>query len=102
MPQEFSLAMFDGCVNSEFQIIENETPVCVLTLTEILEHKKTPRQETFSLMFHGPLEPFIPQGIRTLKHAKLGELEIFLVPVGQDKGGFQYQSVFNLLLQARE
>ncbi len=102
MLNEFRLTTFDGCIGSEFQIIENESPVCVLTLTEKLEHKKTARQESFSLMFQGPLEPFLPQGMRRLRHATLGEMDIFLVPVAQGKGGFEYQSVFNLLLQARE
>jgi hypothetical protein len=102
MLNEFRLTTFDGCINSEFQIIENEAPVCMLTLTEVLEHKSTPHQETFSLVFHGPLEPFVPQGTCRLRHEKLGELELFLVPIAQNEKGFQYQAVFNLLLQPRE
>ena len=98
MLTEFRLATFDGCAGSEFQIIENDAPVCVLKLTEITEQIKTPRQEAFSLLFHGPPEPFVPQGMRRIRHGKLGELELFLVPVAQLKDGFQYQSVFNLLL----
>jgi hypothetical protein len=31
-----------------------------------------------------------------LKHERLGEMELLLVPVGQDKEGFQYQAVFIL------
>jgi hypothetical protein len=98
MLTEFRLATFDGCLNTEFQIIENEVSVCVLQLTDILELTKTPRQESFSLIFHGPLVPFLPQGIRTLKHSKLGELELFLVPVGKEKDGFQYEAAFNLMI----
>lgn len=102
MLTEFRLATFDGCVNSEFNIIENEIPVCALRLMEISERTRTPQQEIFSLMFHGPAEPFVPQGMRRLRHDKLGELELFLVPVGKEKDGFEYQAVFNLLLQPRE
>ena len=36
----------------------------------------------FSVLFHGPLEPVIPQGIYRLEHEKLGTLEFFIVPVG--------------------
>ncbi len=71
-------------------------PFC-LNLTEIVEHVKTEHNESFSLFFHGPSDRFVPQGIYNLKHAQLGELSIFLVPVAQDKNGFQYEAVFNLL-----
>ena len=98
MLAEFRLATFDGCLNTEFEIIENEGSVCALQLTDILEHTKTPRQETFSLIFHGPPAPFVPQGMRMLKHSKLGELELFLVPVGKEKDGFQYEAAFNLMI----
>jgi len=102
MSNDFCQAMFDSCVHSEFQIIENEAPVCTLELTDILARTKTPGQEAFSLMFQGPAEPFVPQGVRRLKHGTLGELDLFLVPVGKENDGFQYEAVFNLLLQPRE
>ena len=98
MLKEFRQATFETCVHSEFQIMENGSAVCALQLTEIVARTKTAAQETFSLMFQGPLAPFVPQGVRRLSHSQLGEMDIFLVPVGQDKDGFQYESVFNLLL----
>jgi hypothetical protein len=98
MQNEFRKATFETWVNSEFQIMENGSPVCALQLTGIVQRTKTPTQETFSLMFRGPLTPFLPQGIRSLKHGELGELDIFLVPVEKEKDGFEYEAVFNLLL----
>ena len=53
-------------------------------------------------MFHGPATHFIPQGIHKLQHAELGEGELFLVPVGKDKDGFEYEAVFNHLLQPKQ
>lgn len=102
MLKEFNQTMFSECVHSKFEIMENAAPVCVLELSEVVERIKTPRQESFSLMFRGPLTPFVPQGTRILRHAELGEMAIFLVPVGQEKDGFQYEAVFNKLLQPRE
>jgi len=102
MLKEFRQAMFDECVHSEFQIIENASSVCVLELVNVIERLKTPTQETFSLLFRGPQTPFVPQGIRRLKHSKLGELDIFLVPVGKEKDGFQYEAVFNKLFKPGE
>lgn len=36
----------------------------------------------FSLMFHGPLEPVMPQGNYRLEGEHFGSVELFLVPVG--------------------
>jgi hypothetical protein len=58
MLKEFSQVMFGECLHSEFQIIENDRPVCVLKLTDVVERTKTSRQEAFSLIFQGPLVPF--------------------------------------------
>ena len=41
----------------------------------------------------------MPQGIHRLTHSNLGELELFLVPVGRDSAGFQYEAAFNNLIQ---
>jgi hypothetical protein len=35
------------------------------------------------------------QRMHRLKHDKMGELEIFLVPVGKNERGYLYQAVFN-------
>lgn len=39
----------------------------------------------FSVLFHGPLEPVMPQGIYRLEHEQLGTLEFFIVPVGPNE-----------------
>lgn len=82
-------------VGTEFDVMDDPSRAICLTLTKVVEHVKTEHQETFSIFFHGPSDPFIPQGIHRLKHNSLGELNIFLVPIGQDKDGFQYEAVFN-------
>jgi hypothetical protein len=38
----------------------------------------------FSVLFHGPLEPVMPQGIYRVEHEQLGTMELFIVPVGPD------------------
>lgn len=39
----------------------------------------------FAVLFHGPLEPVLPQGIYRLEHERLGVLDLFMVPVGPDE-----------------
>jgi hypothetical protein len=82
---------------AEFEVIDEAFNGLVLVLQQIVETLKSEHNETFSLFFHGPSDPFLSQKIRKLKHAKLGELEIFLVPVARDKDGYQYEAVFNLI-----
>jgi hypothetical protein len=71
-----------------------------LELIEVSEEQSTSQQTVFSVLFRGPADRFIPQRMLRLKHDRLGEMDILLVPVGQDKEGFQYQAVFNYLLQS--
>jgi hypothetical protein len=85
-------------IGTDFDVLDNPAQVFCLGLAEIVEHGKTKHNESFSLFFRGPSNRFMPQGIHRLKHAKLGELEIFLVPTAQDKNGFQYEAVFNHML----
>jgi hypothetical protein len=90
--------MLADYVGVEFDVLDDPSSVLRLTLTNVVEHVKTERQEVFSLFFHGPSDRFVPQGIHKLKHSVLGEYELFLVPVGQDKDGFQYEAAFNNLI----
>ncbi|HII06304.1 MAG TPA: hypothetical protein HA349_02995 [Methanotrichaceae archaeon] len=52
-------------------------------------------KDPFTTLFRGPHEPFLKQQIRGLEHNQMGDIEIFMVPVGQDELGLYYESVFN-------
>jgi len=95
MLAEIKPNMLTEHVGTEFAVLDEPSRVFCLGLTSIVEHVKTEHQEAFSLFFHGPSDPFMLQGIHKLKHDKLGELEIFLVPVARDQDGFQYEAAFN-------
>jgi hypothetical protein len=58
-----------------------------------------PSQESFSLIFHGPKDRFLPQRMYTFEHDRIGRFELFIVPIGQKPGLFQYQAVFNRLIK---
>ena len=49
----------------------------------------------FNLKFRGPLEPVLAQQICPLDNETLGRLEIFIVPLGHDESGTDYEAVFN-------
>jgi hypothetical protein len=48
----------------------------------------------FVLDWVGPYEPVLAQDIYTFRHGE-DEYEIFIVPIGRDRAGAQYESVFN-------
>ena len=49
----------------------------------------------FSIVFRGPLEPVLPQRIYGFEHDELGSFELFIVPIGPDEAGMQYEAVFS-------
>jgi hypothetical protein len=52
----------------------------------------------FSVEFHGPLSPVLPQCIYRLENERLGPLELFIVPLGPDSAVaptlMRYEAVF--------
>jgi len=70
-----------------------------LELAEVVEHPqhavpgsgRTP----FVLLFRGPGDRPLAQGTQPLRHAELGDLALFLVPVGSGPDGMRYEAVFS-------
>jgi len=83
--------------NTRFQVRTDQAVPLELELIEVSELKVYPDQEEFALVFRGPLNAFLGQGIRVLRHEQMGQFEIFLVPIRQDEHGFYYEAVFNRL-----
>ena len=53
------------------------------------------RLSAFSLRFRGPGQFYLSQQMWKLAHPQLGELAIFLVPIGRENDGFVYEAIFN-------
>jgi len=69
-----------------------------IELVEVGEHASGSRdgyRAPFSLLFHGPLTPVMPQAIYRVEHERLGAFGLFVVPVGPTPGGaMRYEVVF--------
>jgi hypothetical protein len=52
-------------------------------------------RQPFSLVFAGPAAPVLPQRTYRLAHARMPELDIFLVPIAADAAGARYQAIFS-------
>ena len=92
MLTEMRINIFQEQLNTTFELVE---VACSLTLAQIGIYAQTERHEAFSLFFDGPATPFLPQRTYMLRQAALGEVDMFLVPVGRKGDGFQYEAVFN-------
>lgn len=92
---ELTLATFEPLVGDRFAV-DATTPAA---LEVVLESATTAGEwpdgrDPFSLIFLGPDEPLLPQAIYALRHAHLGVLEIFLVPIARDADGVRYEAIF--------
>jgi hypothetical protein len=87
--------VFAAQLNTKFTIPLDEANRVELTLIEVSELILSPRQEQFSIVFRGPLDMFLGQGMRAFDHDQMGQFELFLVPIKKDDEGFHYEAVFN-------
>jgi hypothetical protein len=94
--QNLNSQSFSECLHTSFHIdIGSGAEPLGVKLIDVEEKNYTPQTDQFSLIFHGPLTPVLPQKIYRLDHDRLGEMDLFLVPIGPKDGGMQYQAVFN-------
>jgi hypothetical protein len=101
MPETLSKELFAEQLNTKFRVLlelEN-APEVELELAELAEFPTLTHSrsdvERFSLFFYGPGDFYLPQSMYRLAHERLGEHEIFLVPVAQDPRGYRYEAVFS-------
>lgn len=97
MDEKLTKEAFSENLNTRFRLPLGDSNAAELELIEVVENVATPAQEQFSVFFRGPLEYFFPQHTYHLEHEKLGEMDIFIVPIGKEEHGFRYEAVFNYL-----
>lgn len=93
---------FTKFLNAKFKVAVDNDQQVELQLDEVSELRMSDHQEQFSILFRGPNETFLGQGIRHLSHERLGDFDLFLVPISQDAQGYCYESVFNRIRSRAE
>jgi hypothetical protein len=83
-------------LGSSFELDAGELGVLPLELVEVtgMGVKPGAAREPYSLVFRGPAEPVLAQQIWHLNHPRVGEQDVFLVPIGPDSQGMCYEAVF--------
>ena len=88
-------ATFTENLNGDFSVQIDDSTTVKLLLTEVSELREANRNDFFSVIFRGPREPMLPQGLYGLENERMGSFEIFLVPVAETEAGYDYEAVFN-------
>ena len=95
-----SAETFEACQQQSFRIHIDEAHSVAATLVEVRKLKGHAEREgntAFSVLLHASDHIDIPQNIYRVENKQIGELGLFLVPVGPDPdlGGMCYEAVFN-------
>lgn len=95
MSRRYKRDEFIEQLNTTFEI--NFTPDIVkdAELIQVSELQEMGPYESFTITLLVPEDCPIYQQIYGIDHAKMGHLELFLVPSGKDEKGTTYVSVFN-------
>ncbi len=102
MLEQFTLATFAERVGEKFQVddgsqvIEMQLVAATAATLRSGERATTPSgRDPFSIVFRGPLEPVLPQRTYRFEHDTHGVFDLFIVPIGPDESGMQYEAVFS-------
>ncbi|MDE2463520.1 MAG: hypothetical protein KGO02_07400 [Alphaproteobacteria bacterium] len=99
MPDALTAATFSPFAGGVFVAHFGADGTYPLVLVEVVERASLGMPETlrapFSLFFTGQGPHYLLQGTYRLSHDRLGDLDVFIVPVGRTDDGFRYQAVFN-------
>lgn len=82
----FRVGVNAGDTSGDFTLVEAKSLASSATRAEGARRTREP----FSLLFEGPATPTLPQRTYQLAHARMGTVEIFLVPIGPGR----YEAIF--------
>lgn len=92
-----TLEHFAGCLNETFHAALNEGEIefVLVEARPLAMQSLNQARAPFSLLFRNTALFLFPQQIYQMRHARIGEVGIFLVPVARERDGFLYQAIFN-------
>ncbi|HSB09849.1 MAG TPA: hypothetical protein VLM38_10225 [Blastocatellia bacterium] len=97
MLEKLTAASLSEQLNTKFRLHLPSSEIVELELTDVEDFGSSGRQERFSILFKGPLDPAVWQGMYRLDHDHFGTLDLFIVAIGKEEDGMRYEAVFNRL-----
>src|ERR1043166_6131577 len=91
------LEEFAACLDHNFEIVfsDGTLPVKLIEAKQWGPDQPPNIRQPFSLTFRVERNLRLPQGTYKMRHANLGEMEIFLVQVAADQNSATLEAVFN-------
>ena len=87
-------AFFAERLHGFFAVAGHDGVTLTLTQVDRAAHQ-APGGNSFSLLFRGPAQPQLEQMTYMLDIPGSATFPLFIVPVGRDQDGMQYQAIFN-------
>jgi len=100
---DLSFATLSSQLNTKFQVTIAPGKTLDLEMVDSNQSKaaaksacKLPDYEQFSLVFRGPRDQMLEQGVHKFQHSNIGRFELFIVPVvSRDTKNAYYEAIFN-------
>ena len=91
-----SFDVYEPLLGSTFKAVFSDAEIDLILVEAKLKTDDSV-MHSFMLIFEGDPKYQFPQHNYTLRHEKLGEIVVFLVPLGPKEGAFQLQAIFSVL-----
>ena len=94
---------FSPYLGQAFRVQLDADNALELELTEVTafdyrpeQHDSSIRRDPFSILFRGPVDVPLGQGMYRFEHDDMGVIEmLFMTPIGADQNGRYYEAIFN-------
>ena len=95
MLDQVSWEVFADQLNQTFRIRGDfgQIESTLIDCKKLVQHYEEGRVP-FSIVLRGPMEPLLTQNIYKVEKQGMEPMDLFLVPIGPDKTGMQYEAVF--------
>jgi Domain of unknown function (DUF6916) len=96
---------FSQHLNTKYRVNIDAPQPIELELVDVKSYvnKNNPAEqggmERFSVYFLGSDDILLPQGTYRLTHERMGDVDLFLVPIKQEEHAFRYEAIFNYFIQ---
>lgn len=88
---------FIGCLDQPFTLEHEGSsyPLTLISVDKIGSNATLDDREAFSVIFRGNSSQALDQQIYHIRHSTMGEMDLFIVPIGPDDEGMRYEAVFS-------
>ena len=96
-PVQFRYDDFYGCLDQPFTLEHNGAsyPLVLISVDRLAKSATSDDREAFSVIFRGDNSQILEQQIYRIGHDALGNMDLFIVPIGPDDEGMRYEAVFS-------